>query len=107
MGSDRVEWAIVGVRVDPPRTGDGGGGQTRSELAAQQAEQAKHDVAVGACIGHDLRWLQVGLLFEHDGQQDQALAQRTRNRDVIQIGELVRQQVVPGYAATNAEVFGV
>jgi hypothetical protein len=60
-------------------------GQARAEAIAEQPEQAEHHVAVGTGIGHDLRRLEVRLLFEHYGQQDQAVAQRARHGDVVRM----------------------
>jgi hypothetical protein len=72
---NRIEQAVVSLRVDPPEARAADIGQARAEAIAEQAEQAEHHVAVGAGVGHDLRWLKVGLLFKHHGQQDQAVAQ--------------------------------
>jgi len=62
---------------------------------------------VGAGVGHDLRGLQIGLPFQHDGQQDQAAAQRARHGDRVQPRALLGQQVVPTDAAPAMEVFRV
>ena len=73
---DGVELAIIGLGVDAPEACSTDVRQARAEAVAQQAEQPEDDVAVCARIGHDLRRLQLGLLLEHDRQQNQAVAQR-------------------------------
>ena len=47
------------------------------------------------------------LLFEHHGEQNQAVAQRTGHRNRVQSGELIRQQVVPGHAPERTEVLRI
>ena len=86
----RIEHAVVGLRVDPPKARTADIGQARAESVAKQAEQPENHVAVRACVRHDLRRLKVRLLFQDYGQQDQAVAQRARHRDAIQSGKLVR-----------------
>ena len=66
----------------------------RAELEAEQVKDAEHDVGVGAGVGHDFGRLQLGLLLEDDGEQDQAIAQRARDGDAVQPSELVGDEVV-------------
>ena len=71
-----VELPVIGLRVDTPEARAADIGEPQTEAISQQPEQAKHDVRIGAGVGHDEGGLQLGLLFEHDSEQHQAVAQR-------------------------------
>ena len=101
---DGVELAIIGLGLDAPEAAAADVCQAGAEAVAQQAEQPEDDVTVGTRIGHDLRRLQFGLLFKHDRQQRQAVAERTGRRDRVEPGELIGEQVVPRHAFERAEV---
>ena len=104
---DGVELAIIGLGLDAPEAAAADVCQAGAEAVAQQAEQPEDDVTVGTRIGHDLRRLQFGLLFEHDRQQHQAVAESTGRRDRVEPGELIGEQVVPRHAFERAEVLGI
>ena len=70
-------------------------------------EDAEDRVRVSAGVGHDFSWLQLGLLFQHDRQQDQTVAQRARHGDAVQAGELIGDEVVERDPALLAIVFWV
>ncbi|KWV90339.1 hypothetical protein PFLmoz3_00028 [Pseudomonas fluorescens] len=102
-----VEFAVIRLRARAPETGTADVGQARAEVVAEQAEQPKHHIAVGPGVGHDLRRLQLGLLFQHHGQQHQAVAQGAGHGDGVEAGELIGNQVVPGDAPAGAEILRV
>ncbi|MNR37526.1 hypothetical protein D3C85_1555520 [compost metagenome] len=54
-----------------------------------------------------MRRLQLGLLFQHDRQQHQAVAQRAGHGDGVEAGELVGNQVVPGDTPAGAEILRI
>ena len=93
MLRNNVELAVVGPWVDAPEARAADVGEARAESIAEESEQAEHDIAIGAGVGHDLHGLKFGLLFEHHGEQNQAVAQRAGHRNRVQSGELIRQQV--------------
>ena len=82
-------------------------GEPRTEAVAEQAEETEHHIRVGPGVGHDLRGLQLCLLFERDREQHQAVAQRPRDRNAVQAGELIGHEVVVGDAPADTEVLGV
>jgi hypothetical protein len=49
---------------------------------------------IGGDVGHEFHRLQLGLLFEEEGEQHQAVAQGAGNHDAVQAAELVGQQIV-------------
>jgi hypothetical protein len=67
------------MRVDPPQAGAADVGQPRAKAISQEAKKAEDDIAVSAGIGHDLRWLKIRFLLEYYGEQDDAVAQGSRN----------------------------
>ena len=77
LPSQSVEGAVVRLGVDSPEAAAADVGQARAEAIAEQPEQAEHNVAIRAGVGHDPRGLQLGLLLQHNGQQHQAVAQRS------------------------------
>ncbi|CCF70621.1 hypothetical protein XAPC_4358 [Xanthomonas citri pv. punicae str. LMG 859] len=107
LPGERVELAIVSVGIDTPEACAADIGQARAEAVVGEPEQAKHQIAVRTGVGHDLCRLQLGLLLQHDSQQDQAVAQRAGHGDRVQPGTLIGQQVVPGDATPAIEVFRV
>lgn len=107
LAGQPVELAVVRVRARAPEAGTADIGQPRTEVVAKQAEQPEHHIAVGSGVGHDLRRLQLGLLFQHHGQQYQAVAQSARHGDGLEAGELVGDQVVPGDARPLPKYFGL
>ena len=102
-----VELAVVGLWVDAPEARTADVGNARAESIAEESEQAEHDIGIRAGVGHDLHGLKFRLLFEHYGEQDQAVAQRAGHRNRVQPGELVRQQVVPGHAPQRSKVLRI
>ena len=107
LPGQRIEITVVGVRIDAPKAAAADVGQAGTEAIAQQSEQPENDIAVGAGVGHDLGGLQLGLLLQHDRQQDQAVAQGAGHRDRVEAGALIGEQVVPGDAATAVEILRV
>ena len=107
MAGDVVKFAVICLLIDTPETGTAHIGETRTEAVAQQTEQSEDDIAVGTGVGHDLGRLRSGLLFEHDRQKNQTVAQGAGSDDRVESGELVGEQVVPGDALELPEVFGV
>ncbi len=51
--------------------------------------------------------MKFGLLLQHNGQQDQAVAQCARDRDRVEARPLIGQQVVPGDATAPIEILRV
>ena len=102
-----VELAVVGLWVDAPEARTADVGNARAESIAEESEQAEHDIGIRAGVGHDLHGLKFRLLFEHYGEQDQAVAQRAGHRNRVQSGELIREQVVPRHAPERAEVLRI
>ena len=96
--------AIVGLAIHAPEPRSADVGQTRAELVAQEMKDAEDRIAVGAGVGHDLGRLQLGLLFQHHGEQGQAVAQGAGYGDAVQPGELVRDQVVERHPTLLAVV---
>ncbi len=66
LASKSVELAVIRFWARAPEPGTANIGQARAEVIAEQAEQPEHNIAVGTGIGHDLCWLQFGLLFQHN-----------------------------------------
>jgi hypothetical protein len=54
LSGEAVEVAIIGVCVDPPEARAGDVGQPWAKTVAQQPEQPKDHITVGAGVGHDL-----------------------------------------------------
>jgi len=104
---DGIELAVIGCGVDPPEPGTADIGEPGAETIAEQPEQAKHPIAAGAGIGHDLGGLQFGLLFQDYGQENQTVAEGTGDGDGMEASERVRNQVVPGDAAAGTEILGI
>ena len=104
---DPIEGAVVGGLVGTPQPCPTDIGQARAELISQKPEQAEDGIRIGGCIGHDLRWVELGFLFEEQGQDGQAIAQCARDHRSAQTRVLIRQHVVPSDAPTPAEVSGV
>jgi hypothetical protein len=80
VGGEIVEWAIIGFRIDPPEPATADVGNARAELVAEQPKNAEDHVGVCAGIGHDFGRLKLCLLFEHDAQQHEAIAQKCLGR---------------------------
>ena len=93
MPGDVVEFAVIGFGIDAPESCSADVSEARAESVAKQSEQTEHNIAISTGVGHDLSRLQFGLLFEHDRQQDQAVAQRAWSRNRIEAGKLVGEQV--------------
>ena len=104
MPRQPVEGAVVGLRVHAPEARAADVGEPRAELVTEQMEYPEDRVRVGPGVGHDLRRLQLGLLLQHDREQGQAVAQRARDGDAVQAGELVGDKVVERDPALLAEV---
>ena len=90
MLQNYIELAVVGPRIDAPEARAANVGQARREAVAEVSEQPEHYFAIRTGVGHDPRGLQFGLLFEHHGEQDEAIAQRAGHRNRVQSGELIR-----------------
>src|SRR5712671_1916354 len=63
LGND-IQFAVVGPRIDAPEARAADVGQAGREAIAEVSEQAEHDIAIRAGIGHYPCGLQFGLLFE-------------------------------------------
>jgi hypothetical protein len=94
MASDPVESAIIRSGINPPEARPTHVGHARAERIAQQPEQAKDDITIRARIRDDLGRRQLGLLFQHEGEEDQAVAECARHHDGIETGELIGDQIV-------------
>ena len=107
MACHAVKRAVVGPGIDPPEAGTTDVGEPRTEAVAEQAEETEHHIRVGPGVGHDLRGLQLCLLFERDREQHQAVAQRPRDRNAVQAGELIGHEVVVGDARPIPKYLGL
>src|SRR5271165_259875 len=79
-------------------------GNARAELVAEQPKNAEDHVCVCAGIGHDFGRLKLCLLFEHDAQQHEAIAQSAGDGDGVEAGKLVGDKIVtdvPGSRGTR------
>ena len=47
---------------------------SESFSSVEESEQAEHDIAIRAGVGHDLHGLKFGLLFEHHGERKTKLS---------------------------------
>ena len=101
------ERPVVGLRVHPPEPGLAEVGQPGAELVAQQPEQAEDQVAVAGRVAHDLVRAQAGLLLQQAFEDEQRVAERARDDDAVEAGELVAGEVVVGDAAAGVEVLRV
>src|SRR5450755_3438695 len=102
-----VEFTVVGMRVDPPQARAADVGQPWAKAISQEAKEAEDNIAVSAGIGHDLGWLEIRFLLEYGGEQDDAVAQGSRNRNGVQSGELIGDEVVPSDAPAMSKIFGI
>lgn len=75
--------------IDPPKARPADVGKARAEAVAKEAKKSEDDVAVGTGVGHDPRRRELGLLLQHDREQDQAVAQRAGCDDAIETRKLV------------------
>ena len=55
----------------------------------EQVEYAEDGIGVSGRVGHDLGWLKLGFLLEHDSEEIEAIAQCSRDSYGIETGELV------------------
>jgi len=83
MARNVIQVPIVRIGIHPPEASASDVGQPWGKTISQQAEETKHDVAVSAGVRHDLGRLQFSLLIQNDGQQHQAVSQRSWNGDGI------------------------
>jgi hypothetical protein len=107
VGGEIVERAIIGFRIDPPEPGTADVGDARAELVAEQPKNAEDHVCICAGIGHDFSRLKHCLLFEHNAQQHEAIAQSAGDGDGVEAGKRVGDQIVIGDAAFGSKIFRV
>lgn len=70
MPSDGVEEAIIGRGVHPPVACAANIGDARTEAIAQEPEETKDHIGLGARVSHNLVGSKFGGLFQDEGQQE-------------------------------------
>lgn len=88
-----VEYAIVGFPIDAPEPRAADIGDARAELVTKQVEYSKNRICISGSVGHDLGRLKFGLLFENDGDEIEAVAQRAGDGHSVETGELVEARL--------------
>src|ERR1017187_6598253 len=89
-----IQRAVVGMGIDPPKTGITHIRDPRAETVSQQPEKTKHNIRVGPGVGHDFSWVQLLWLVQQKGGQDQATTKRAGKNDPVQAGELILDEIV-------------
>src|SRR5713226_968422 len=98
MACQRIQSAIIRLRVHMPETRPANVSQTRAELIAKQPKQAKDNVAVAGGIGHDFEGLEGSLLFEQAFQDIQRVTQSAWDNNAVKASELVAGEIEVGHA---------
>lgn len=99
-----VQHAIIRLPIDTPEPRSGDVSDPRRELEPEQVEYSEYRVGVAGRIGHDLGRPQFGFLVQHDRQQMKTVTQCAGDRQGIQPGKAVGNQIVPGNAAFAPEI---
>lgn len=102
-----VQWAVIGVRIDPLEPSAPHIGESRTELIVEQPEQCEDNIAGPGRIGHDFNRLETGLLLQKPLENIDGIAQGSGDDDMVEPSVLIGGEVVIGDSALGAEVFPV
>lgn len=104
MARDLVQRSVVGFRVEALESRPPDIRKARTELVAEEPEQAEDDVARAGGVRHDLGGPEAGLLLKEAVEDENRIAQRSGNDDSVEAGKLVGREVVVRDAALLTEV---
>ena len=107
MFGKRVQCSVVGFWIDSPEPSPTDVGKSRTELIVEQPEQTEDNIAGPGRIGHDLDWLETGLLFQKPLEDVDGIAQGAGDNNIVEPGVFLGGEIVIGDSALGTEVFPI
>lgn len=98
---------VIRFWIDPPKMRVPHIRDSWAETISQQPKEPEHNIGLCAGVCHDFSWIEFRLLFQHHGEQHQAVAQRAGNHYTGESRELIGDEIATRDSVPHAEVFGI